>query len=51
MFKLFKRKEKPKPRAERRTEERRKHLEDPVRLVKKGDKRLDHRRKGERRKP
>ena len=36
--------------ADRRNAVRRKGLEDPVRLVRKGDQRLDHRRKAERRK-
>jgi len=36
--------------ADRRKAARRKGLEDPIRLVRKGDQRLDHRRKTERRK-
>jgi len=36
--------------AERRKGEHRKGMEDPVRLIRKGDQRLDHRRKTERRK-
>jgi len=36
--------------AERRKAERRRGMEDPVRLVRRGDQRLDHRRKTERRK-
>lgn len=49
MLNIFKKK-KPKSPAERRKGNRRKHLEDPIRLVKKGDRRLDARRKEERRK-
>jgi hypothetical protein len=48
MFNIFKKK--PKPPAERRKGERRQHKEDPIRLVRKGDRRLDSRRKEERRK-
>lgn len=36
--------------GEKRKGERRKHSEDPIRIVKKGDRRIDHRRKDERRK-
>jgi hypothetical protein len=36
--------------ADRRKAVRRKGLEDTIRLVRKGDQRLDHRRKAERRK-
>jgi hypothetical protein len=48
MFNIFKKK--PKPQVERRKGERRQHKEDPIRLIAKGDRRMDTRRKEERRK-